>query len=77
MEAMACHWDQLKKMVEAGSSKTGKSNIDQSLMVDTIVTAVAFDLVCDVDGAINIDEKAPPLGATLDLLGLTRKSGTA
>jgi hypothetical protein len=77
MEAMSFHWNQLKKMVEAGSSKTGRSNIDQSLVIDTMLAAVAGDLIRDADGAINLDEKAPPLGATLDLLGLTRKSGTA
>jgi hypothetical protein len=64
-------------MVEAGSLQTGKSNINQSLVVDTILAAIASNLVRDIDGAINIDEKAPPLSATLDLLGLTRKSGTA
>jgi hypothetical protein len=77
MEAMAFHWDQLKKMLEAGSSKTGKSNIDQSLVVDKILAAITYNLVCDVDGAINVDEKVLPLGATLDLLGVTCKSGTA
>jgi hypothetical protein len=63
--------------VEAGSSKIGKSNINQSLVVDKILAAIAWDLVCDIDREINVDEKAPPLGATLDLLGLTCKSGTA
>jgi hypothetical protein len=75
MEAISFHWNQLKKMVEAGSSKTGKSNIDQSLVIDTTLAAVAGDLVCDADGAINIDEKAPPLSTTLDLVGITVKSG--
>jgi hypothetical protein len=64
-------------MVEAGSSKTGKSNIVQSLVVDTrTLAATACDLVCEVDGTINVDEMAPPLGATFDLLGVTHKSGT-
>jgi hypothetical protein len=42
-----------------------------------MLAAVVGDLMHDADGATNLDEKAPPLGATLDLLGLTRKSGAA
>jgi hypothetical protein len=33
MTAISFHWDQLKKIVEVGSSKTGKANIDQSLVI--------------------------------------------
>jgi hypothetical protein len=69
MGAMSFHWNQLKKMVEAGPLKTGRSNIDQSLLIDAMLAAVAGDLMRDADGATHLDEKAPPpLGATLDLL---------
>jgi hypothetical protein len=77
MEAMSYHWNQLKKLVEVGSSKTGKANIDQSLVIDTILAAVASDFVQnDADGrAMTVDKKAPPLSTTLHLLGMTNKSG--
>jgi hypothetical protein len=45
MEAISFHWDQLKKLVEAGSSKTGKANIDQLLVIDSILAAIAGNLV--------------------------------
>jgi hypothetical protein len=74
MEALSYHWDQLKKLVEVGSSKTGRANIDQSLVIDTILAAIASDLVPNADGTFSVDKKAPPLAATLDLLGMNAKS---
>jgi hypothetical protein len=44
MEAVSYHWDQLKKLVEVGPSKTGEANIDQSLVIDTILAAIAKKL---------------------------------
>jgi hypothetical protein len=75
METVPYHWDQLKKLVEVGSSKTGKANIDhQSLAIDTTLAAIASGLVHNAAGVMTVDEKAPPLSATLDLLGMTVKS---
>jgi hypothetical protein len=75
VEALSYHWDQLKKLVAVGSSKTGKANINQSLVIDIILAAIAGNLVQNVDGAMTTDKKAPPLTATLKLLGLPSKSG--
>ena len=66
MEVISFHRDQLKKLVEARSSKTGKANIDQSLVIDTVLAAIASDLVQNANGTNNVDKKAPPLLATLD-----------
>jgi hypothetical protein len=75
MEAISFHWDQLKKLVEAGSSKTGKANLDQSLVIDSILAAIAGDLVQNANGTTTVDKSAPSLSATLSLLGLNAKSG--
>jgi hypothetical protein len=74
MEAVSYHWDQLnKKLVEVGSSKTGEANIDQSLVIDTILAAIDSDLVHHASGVMTVDKKVPPLSATLDLLDMTAK----
>jgi hypothetical protein len=75
MEAISFHWDQLKKLVKAGSSKTGKANIDLSLVIDSILAAIAGNLVQNANGTSMIDKSAPSLSATLALLGLNAKSG--
>jgi hypothetical protein len=75
IKALFYHWDQSKKVVAVGSSKTGKANIDQSLVKDTILAAIAGNLVQNAEGAMTTDKKAPPLSATLKLLGLPSKSG--
>ena len=75
MEAISFHWDQLKKLVEAGLSKTGKVNIDQSLVIDTVLVAIASDLVQNDDGTNGVDKKATPLSVTLGLLGMSAKTG--
>jgi hypothetical protein len=46
MEATSFHWDQLKKMLEARSLKTGKVNIDQSMAVDAVLAAVMLAAWC-------------------------------
>jgi hypothetical protein len=46
MEATSFHWDQLKKMLEARSLKTGKVNIDQSMAVDALLAAVMLATWC-------------------------------
>jgi hypothetical protein len=69
MEALSYHWDQLKKLVEVGSSKTGKANIDLSLVIDTILAAIAGNLVENDDGGTAVDEKAPSLSATFKFIG--------
>jgi hypothetical protein len=46
----------LKKLVEVGPSKTGKANIDQSLVIDTILTAIASNLVQNTNGAITVEQ---------------------
>jgi hypothetical protein len=75
MEAISFYWDQLKKLVKAGSSKTGKANIDQSLDIDSILAAIAGNLVQNANGTTTVDKSAPSLSATLSLLGLNAKSG--
>lgn len=42
----------------------------------TILDAIAGNLVRDLDGAIYVDKKAPPLLATFDLLVLSCNSGS-
>ena len=59
MESMSFHWNQLKKMVEAGSSNTGKVNSDQSMVVDTILAAIAGDLVRDADDKAILETSCP------------------
>jgi hypothetical protein len=44
-------------------------------VIDTILAAIASDLVENDDGGIAVDKKPPPLSATLDLLGITANSG--
>jgi hypothetical protein len=68
MEVLSYHWDQLKKLVAVGSFKTGKANIDQSLVIDTILATIAGGLVPNVDGTMTTDKKVPLLSATLKLL---------
>jgi hypothetical protein len=63
MEVISFHWDQLKEVVKAGSSKTGKASIDQSLVIDSILAAIAGDLVQNVDGTSTVDKSAPSLSA--------------
>jgi hypothetical protein len=75
METISFHWDQLKKLVKAGSSKTGKANIDQSLVIDSILVAIAGNLVQNANGTTTVDKSVPSLLATLALLGINAKSG--
>ena len=74
MEALSFHWDQLKGLVQTGSSRTGKTNLDQSLVIDSIFAGIAGDLVQNPDGTATVDKRAPSLSATLALLGLNAKS---
>ena len=76
MEALSFHWDQLKGLVQTGSSRTGKTNLDQSLVIDSIFAGIAGDLVQNPDGTATVDKRAPSLSATLALLGLNAKTGT-
>jgi hypothetical protein len=65
-------------MVEgARLSKTGKNHIDQSLGIDTILAAIAYNLVCNVDGAINADQKTPPWGGDFRSIKFNCKFGMA
>ena len=76
MKALSFHWDQLKGLVQIGSSRTGKTNLDQSLVSDSIFAGIVGDLVQNPDRTATVDKRAPSLSAALVLLGLNAKSGS-
>jgi hypothetical protein len=61
MSAMTYHMDQLRGILEAGSSTKGRSNIDQTLVTDTILAAVA---------AGSPSKTVPTMKNSMELLGI-------
>lgn len=61
MSAMTYHMDQLRGILEVGSSTKGRSNHDQTLVTDTILAAVA---------AGSPSKAVPTMKNTMELLGI-------
>jgi hypothetical protein len=64
MPALLYHFEQIADMLQTASNERGRTNLDQALLTDTMLSA----LVADDDGEKT--KKTPTMKETMDLLGL-------